>query len=256
MRCFSLSYDALALPRDSFSTRLPRDPSANGLARLSFPPSLHSLTPRSPRTHFQCVQSHALTTLSHTDTLHTRSQLPFDDRWLGPSSSTMARLSRCLVASLALLPALSGVALADHPVARDSGFRLALRRRQDNSTSTVASVSLDSAAATASASVSPTESSGQSATDASNATASPTSAAVDSNASYPPSTATDSAGLVGPTGSASTYAQGSGGESSCAGGGGGSSVGGGVSSSSDLTVLQLAYVLEVRSPPRSRLLTF
>ncbi|BGP09875.1 hypothetical protein JCM10049v2_005750 [Rhodotorula toruloides] len=156
----------------------------------------------------------------------------------------MARLSRCLVASLALLPALSGVALADHPVARDSGFRLALRRRQDNSTSTVASVSLDSAAATASASVSPTESSGQSATDASNATASPTSAAVDSNASYPPSTATDSAGLVGPTGSASTYAQGSGGESSCAGGGGGSSVGGGVSSSSDLTVLQLAYVLE------------
>ncbi|BGP01846.1 hypothetical protein NBRC10513v2_005486 [Rhodotorula toruloides] len=156
----------------------------------------------------------------------------------------MTRLSRCLAASLALLPALSGVALADHPVARDSGFRLALRRRQDNSTSTVASASLDSATASTSASASLADSSGQSATDASNATASPTSVAVDPSASYPPTTATDSAAFVGPTGSASTYVQGTGGESSCAGGRGGSSVGGGVSSSSDLTVLQLAYVLE------------
>ncbi|BGP33870.1 hypothetical protein JCM10296v2_005676 [Rhodotorula toruloides] len=173
-----------------------------------------------------------------------RAPLPFNDRWLRSLSSTMTRLSRCLAASLALLPALAGVALADYPVARDSGFRLALRRRQDNSTSTAASASLDSATAATSASPSPTGSTGQSATDASNATASPTSVAVDSSASYPPSTPTDSAGFVGPTGSASTYVQGAGGESSCVGGGGGSSVRGGVSSSSDLTVLQLAYVLE------------
>ncbi|BGP26265.1 stress response protein Rds2p [Rhodotorula toruloides] len=156
----------------------------------------------------------------------------------------MTRLSRCLAASLALLPALPGVALADHPVARDSGFRLALRPRQDNSTSTVSSASLDSASASTSASASPTDSSSQFAPDASNATPSPTSASVDSAASYPPSTATDSAGFVGPTGMISTYVQESSSESSCVTRGGGSSVRGGINSSSDLTVLQLAYVLE------------
>lgn len=159
----------------------------------------------------------------------------------------MPRLSRCLVASLALLPALSGIVLADHPVARDSGFRLALRRRQDNSTSTVATASLDSATASTSATATVTDSSGQSATYASSATASATSAAADSGSSYPPASATDSAAFVGPTGSASTYVQTSGSESNCVSGGGGSSVGGAISSSSDLTVLQLAYVLEVRS---------